>query len=613
LLRALPAALLIAAAGSLAWFERGSIVSRDWLGYAILAALLLATVLATGRVYVPARLPLAGTVSLLALVVWNAISLVWSPLPTLGRDEVFLVALYALVFSAAPLLTRGGLDRTLVVAALVVGVGVVAVAAALELRAAADEDMFRFGRLKFPITYVNANGAFFAVAVWPALALAALRGAPTLVRAVALGAAGAALAGWLATQSKGAALGLAVSAVFVFAIAPARLRLLVPTVIAGVAAGVAYSPLTAPFRAEEGALEGAARQVGTAWLLVTGATFAAGVAYALADRQVTVGARGRRVAGAAVLAAVAVAAVAAAGAFFVAVDDPAAYVERRLTELKGTPAATDSAPESSHFETLESERYDVWRVAAGELAAHPVAGIGARGFYAAYLEHGRTLETPARAHSLPLDVFSETGIVGLLLLLVAVGAPLVAAARHSRLDPVVAGATAACVYWLVHAAVDWIWTVPANGIAFFALLGVAAAGPGGSPLAARGRAAALATVAATTLVLFAPAWLATRYIARALQAPPAAASADLARARRLDPISTSPLVVEAQLAGDPARRVAVLRRAVEREPRSAGLRLLLGVAYRDAGRPADARRELEAARRLAPRDEGIERVLRGGR
>jgi O-antigen ligase/polysaccharide polymerase Wzy-like membrane protein len=606
-LRALPAVLAISVACRLAWFESGTIASRDWLGYALLGGLLLVTVLTAGRVYVPARLSGSGTFALVALAAWCAVSLSWSPLPTLGREEVLLVAFYAVVLAFPLLLSTRDLDRWIVLAALVIGVGLISVASAQELRTDPDESMFRFGRLIFPVSYVNANAAFFLVGLWPAVAIAAVRAAPALLRAGAVAVAGGVLAGWLATQSKGGGLGLAVSAAVLFAVSPLRLRLLLPLLLGAASAAAAYVPLTAPFRAQDAGLTDAAREAGGAWLVVIAAGFAVGLVYALMDRRVTVGPRVRRAAGAAVLGALALALLGATIGFFVSVDDPVAYAERKIDQLKGVPSGGEG---TSHFETLESERYDVWRVALREFSDHPVTGIGARGFYASYLEHGRSIETPARAHSLPLDALAETGVVGLALLVIALGGPLVVAAREARASLAACAAFAACVYWLAHAAVDWIWTLPACGIVFFTLLGIAAAGRNRTLMRPRVSVALSLAVALVPLVVFAPAWLASRYVKRALDQPVAAARVDLDRARRLDPISTTTFVVEAQLASEAAGRIDPLRRAVEKEPRSAGLHLLLGVAYRDSGRVAAARRELEIAQRLAPRNQEIQRLLR---
>jgi hypothetical protein len=605
-LRGLPAVLVIAVACRLAWFERGTIASRDWLGYALLGGLLLVVVLAAGRIYAPRRLALAGIVSLIALGVWTAVAVSWSPQPTLGREEVFLIGFYSVVLAFPLLLLRSNLDRELLLAAIVLGLAIVAVASAAEMVVDPAESMFFSGRLVYPVSYVNANAAFFLVGFWPAIALAAHRGASVLLRVPSMAAAATFLAAWLATQSKGAGAALAASAIACLVVARSRLRWLVPALVSAVIAGAAFYPLTAGYRAEDAALTEAARETGRAWLIVTAVAFAVAVPYVLLDRRVTVAPRLHRAAGAIAIGLLVALMAAGLVGFLAAVDEPGRYLRERVDELRGTAVA---GQRPTHFATLESYRYDSWRVALREAERHPLAGIGSRGFYAAYLEHGRTVETPTRAHSLPLDVLAETGVVGLALLLVALGAPMAAAFREARASLANTACVVACVYWLVHASFDWIWTLPVCGLVFFCLLGAASAGRDTIPLSGRARALAGLVVATIALAVFLPAWLASRYVSRALGESAAAARVDLERARALDPISTTTYVVEAQLTQDPKRRAVILVKAVKKEPRSAGLRLLLGVAYRDAGMREPARRELEIANRLAPRDKAIERVL----
>src|SRR5439155_2016395 len=113
-----------------------------------------------------------------------------------------------------------------------------------------------------------------------------------------------------------------------------------------------------------------------------------------------------------------VAVVGGIASFLATVDRPGHFFTKQWRSFKHLPRK-DTA--SSHFFSLGSNRYDFWRVALDEFRDHPVAGIGARGFYNAYLVEGRSSETPQRAHSLELDVLSETGIVGFVLLLGAGG------------------------------------------------------------------------------------------------------------------------------------------------------------------------------------------------
>ena len=98
-------------------------------------------------------------------------------------------------------------------------------------------------------------------------------------------------------------------------------------------------------------------------------------------------------------------------------DSPAfaARVQRTLLMLHGTPAALDEA---------SAGRLRIWSTAGRMIAAHPVAGVGVRGFRYAYPRYAdpddafvdaTTDEGAAHAHQLVLEVLSETGGSGLLL------------------------------------------------------------------------------------------------------------------------------------------------------------------------------------------------------
>lgn len=593
-LRAVPVAALVAATAGMAWLERGSIAARHWLPYAVAAGIILVGVAIGARR--PTRAAVLALGALLALAGWQALSLVWTPARSLGRDEVLLTLLYAVVFAVAAQSSRSGLDRLLAVALVGLGVSAVAVGTGIAIVAGGEpETFFPQGRLVFPVSYVNANAAFFLVGFWPAVVLAARRGTPVFVRAAAGGGAAALLAGWAMTQSKGGGVALAVSAAAVFGLCPARLRLLVPVAIAAVPVGVLFDDFTAPFREYEPeplriAVEGAGRSL----LLAFAAAAAAALAYALVDARVRLGPRTTRAAGAVVLAAVAVGAAVGANALR-SVD-----LGERWAEFKRLPEREAGA---SHFESLGSNRYDFWRVSLEAARDAPIAGVGVRGFGPVYLEEGRSDETPARAHSLPIELLLENGIVGLLLLGLAVGPPLALAAR--RLDRVPAvGVFGASVYFLVHAAGDWTWTFPAVGVPFFVLLGSTAGVLSRALLPPAARAGTAVAAAATALVLFGVPLASERLTERG-------GPDDLRWAKRLDPLTISPLLAEASSAATPAGRVRALRDAADREPDSVAAHYLLGLTYLDLGRKAEARRELREAQRLFPRDEGvIDRALR---
>jgi O-Antigen ligase len=594
LIRVLPTAILAAAAWALTWLATGSMDAADWLPYAFLAGLLVVVVLVTGAAARPGRLELAGLAALLGLAIWEAISAAWSPVPSLARDEGLLTLFYALAL-VVPLVTlRTDGDRVFAAGAIAAEAGALAVATALELRFGGNQaDHFYSGRLSFPISYPNAQAAAFLVGFWPAVVLAAQRGRSVWTRAFALAAATAISSGWLTAQSKGGVLAIGVSAVLVFAVSPLRLRLAVPTLVAAGLTAAAYVPLTEPFRSSGDAeLVTDVRRTGTTILLLTVAGAIAGAIYALVDRRLILGARAHRAVAITALAATLVA-VAAGAAIVVA----RVNMHQQWREFKSAP--TNAA--SSHLLQLGSYRYDIWRVAWNEFEQHPVAGIGSRGFAVAYLQKRQSPDTPVRAHSFELDALNELGIVGFGLVLAAL-VPL--------LVPIVAGtltrdaaATAAfggAAYWLVHASVDWLWTVPACGLPFFLLLGLG--GPRGER-AALGRRPALAlacAVAVVGLLAFVPPWLSARLTVRG----------QTAWAKRLDPLAVEPYVAQAARSPTPQDAIDQLRSAVRKEPRVVELRFALASAYRRAAEKRAARAELLQAKRLDPGEPRIDEALR---
>jgi O-antigen ligase len=305
-----------------------------------------------------------------------------------------------------------------------------------------------------------------------------------------------------------------------------------------------------------------------------------------------------RNAGRAVLAAVGLGLVLGAVVFAAAVGSPRAFASDQWKTFKHN----EEVKVETHFTDLGSNRYDFWRVALAQFGGHPVAGVGARGFGALYLQHRSVrAETPRRAHSLELDSLMELGIVGFALLVLALGAPLIAIARKVR-RPSAAAALAGCVLWLTDATVDWIWTLPAAGLPFFVLLGIGASEDERRRLV--GRLALLGAVAAAAAaVLFAPPWLAGRFEARATR------PSDLRWAQRLDPFSADPYLVEARLTPAPASLEAY-RKAVAREPRRAEVRYEYGVVLLNAGRKREARVQLEEAVRLWPGQRAFAQALR---
>jgi O-antigen ligase len=110
-------------------------------------------------------------------------------------------------------------------------------------------------------------------------------------------------------------------------------------------------------------------------------------------------------------------------------------------------------------------RYDLWRLAWQDARHHPWLGSGA-GSYERYFLRRQPRDTGRvrDAHSVYLETLAELGPVGLVLLLASFAVPLGVALRCRR-HPLVPTATGAYAAFLVHAAADWDWEVPAVTLA----------------------------------------------------------------------------------------------------------------------------------------------------
>ncbi len=610
--RCIPVALLaLVAVAGLAWHDDGSPNARDWLKYAVLAGLVVAGAFLSGRATRPSPPALLALAALGGTAILVTISITYSAVPNLARDEALLTVFYALAFAVPALLLRTREDRTYAVGVIVAGAAGLAVCAFLALvMRSRPELLFYGGRLNFPITYPNGQAAAMLLGYWPALALAARRSGAVWLRALALGGATAVLCGWLLSQSKGGAIGLIVSAAVVFAITRRRLRLLLPFAITAILGAIGAVPLTAPIRTSTTpALRSAIHHGGTVALLLTVAGIAVGAAYAFADRRLDLSPAARTVSGRIALVGVVLALLGGPGYFFATVEGPGAFLANQWHAFKHQPTTERSG---THLLTLGSNRYDFWRVALKEFAGHPLVGIGSRGFGPAYLQEGRSQETPARAHSLPLDALSETGLLGFLVLALVFAPPIAAVARRARNELTAAGVLAACVYFLAHASVDWIWTIPAVGVIAMLLLSVAAATA--APEEARSFTrrktfVAAGAVLALALIAFVPPWLATNYAKRAARGGPGL-DGDITWAKRLDPLSIEPYVAQARWSGTLEGALAPLAKAVEIQPRSVAARYLYGIDLLKVGRLPEAHEQLFRAWQLSPRDPYVNAALR---
>ncbi|HVR06226.1 MAG TPA: O-antigen ligase family protein [Solirubrobacteraceae bacterium] len=671
-LRAAPATVPALAAVALFAVWAGSEAGyplTHWAPGALIVLALLAIALAARR---PRwrEIPLPVRVAVLCLAAFTALSflsILWAGVPGDAWEGADRTLLYLLVFALFACWPQRGTTAALLLCLWTLALVGLAAYTVLHVDAAAGsatrlQALLPGGRLVFPAGYVNADAAQWLMAFWPALLLARSRELPAWLRGTLAGGAMLLAAVALLSESRGALYSTPIVLVLVFALLPGRVRtfaVLVP-VAAGIAAAapavLRVSELLEGGRAATAAVHSATLAVFAAALVVG---LLVGIGAAVERRRGPLphaaATRLHRGVGAAALAALVL--VLAGG--WVAAGNPVTRARHAWDTFKSPRGyAANSSGASRLIGGLGSNRYDFYRVALDEFAAHPLLGIGADNFAEAYLVHGRSSETPHYPHSVELRTLADTGIVGALLALVGLGAALLACARAIARSPdqlgrgVAAAAVAGFAYWGVHGSFDWFWEFAGLGAPAFALLGLGCAlapraemsaveapladtppvgAPGAELTAARrvGYRSRLALVFAGGVLalaavgsLAAP-WLSALQVQSAVRVwvdQPDLAYARLQDAARLNPLSAEPDVVAGSIAlrrGELSRADRDFARALGRTPGEAYATLERGAIASAQGRRGAALVLLAHAARLDPRDpltrEALAVVRRGQR
>jgi hypothetical protein len=424
----------------------------------------------------------AWLTSAAGICVYTFASTVWSGSASVAIDSGQRTLEYLAGIAAALVIVRRGRVSPWL-SGLALGAGAICVYS-LATRLFPD----RFGafnadagyRLFVPIGYWNALGIFASMALLIGLGVATVGRGRVLriLTAVALVPLSATL---YFTFSRGALAALAVGLLAVFTLSPQRLRLLggVAVLVPVPAAGVLIAS-QAPALTHQATAVGAAAHAGHRLALEL-ALLAAGQA-ALAAAYVVWLSRikvGRTARGAAGAAAVAVTVVALVGAF-AAYGSPPTLVRHAYDSFVSTPTG-GSDLNSRLFSLSNNGRTVLWHSALADFRAHPVVGAGAGSFGRWWLAHRTTGYFVEDAHNLYLQTLAEGGVIGLALLVALLVIPLVAAVR-SRRHSLVAPAFGAYVAFLVHAAVDWDWQMPAVALlALFTAAVLVAAARGRQP------------------------------------------------------------------------------------------------------------------------------------
>jgi hypothetical protein len=450
-------------------------VAWGWSSVALLA--LAAIALGIGVSAELDRLDRIFVCALAGLAAWIALSLLWTSSVSRTVFEVERMLVYVGAGVAGILLVRRAAAVSLVVG--IWGAALVVSTYALLTRLFPDHlgnfEAIRVYRLSDPIGYWNGLGILAVVGVLLALGLAARSG--PLLRCLAAGSTVVFMLTLYFTYSRGA--WAALFAGLVVAVAADRRPLQLITVglvlLPWAAAAIGVASTSPALTHDTAALAAASRDghglAAIAIGLVVGASLTI-LAFDWLAAAVTVSHGLRRVYAGTLLFVLAAVLIAVFGRY----GFPPTLARKGYDSFIAT--RTEGGDLNSRLFSLSSNgRSENWHTAWQEASEHPVLGGGA-GTYAAFWAQHRRIPSPVHdAHNLYLETLAELGPIGLLLLTLLFATPLAALRRARRSLPVAGAVCGAYVAFLLHAAVDWDWELPAVTLsALFCGIALLAAG-----------------------------------------------------------------------------------------------------------------------------------------
>jgi O-Antigen ligase len=604
------------------------------IGLGLVAVSAVAAVARPARPSGPAALTLGG---LLGLGVWSLSSTIWAESVENAVVSGNRWLAYGALLILLLVLLRSDRSSALLIGAATLGVAAVALSVLTRLLGSQPGTLFLGARLNSPLGYINGEGCLFVIGFWLCFAAAEARRALVAGPAAGMATLMACLA--ILSQSRGSALAMLVALVAVVAVVPGRTRRIYGLlVVVGAVAFAAPDLLHLYDNASAGSVSvGAGHAAGRAALL---AAVAAGLAWGLLTLgwEMVVSRRPRtsqaRATGSWLLVIPIVVALVVSVGSAHRIDRSVRNQWHAFTNL-AEPSYGGGAASASQSRLLSGagNRYDYWRIAWHVWRERPLLGVGAGNYARSYYQQRATTEDIQQPHSIELQVLSELGLVGALLLAgfiagIAWGAARMRpAARSSAVTrSLMVGAVGAFVAWLVQASVDWMQLLP--GLTAIAIVsaavmvrprslprpaGATSRNPRfGKALAGR-RALALGASAIVVTLIVAGAslsrqGLADLYRERAqneLSARPASALADTNRSLEIDSDAMETYYVKAAALAhfdQSAGAVAALQQALVHEPDNFVTWALLGdIAVRER-RLGVARRDYTRAHQLNPRE-----------
>ena len=566
---------------------------------------------------------------------WALVSSSWSDAPARAVVEFDRALLYLLMLALIATLPRTPQTARLVLMGIA-GAATFVCVIGLLTRVLPDAFPIASGvldqRLSYPVTYWNGLGLLAAVAIVFATHLACSAREHPAARTAAAAALPLLCATLYFTFSR-ASIAVAVVGVLGYLLL-ARPRALVPALVSALptsAIAVIWAYHADLLAEPDPTTAGAVDQGQEVFVVLVLCSLAAAGLRALAirigaDRRlaaIEIAPRTRRIAA---LSAAAVALVGFGTAW--TAGDAGDRISAQYEKFKDGDVITKSRDARARLtEVGNNGRIQHWEKALDAWRDEPLKGTGAGTYELTWAQNRDTEFTVRDGHSLYLETMSELGLVGLALLIVALGGILVALAARARGPDRALWAALLTVasVWALHAAQDWVWELPSVTVWLFAAGGIALArreapatgeARGAPPRLARVVIALVVLALAVTPVLNALADARVRDSVTAFKRGDCANAIEHAlSATSIVGARPEPYAILAFCdvrLGKPELAERMIRNAVDRDP--GNWIYHYGLALVRAVRGEDPRPEVAVARRLNPLEPSayeLERSLRG--
>lgn len=406
---------------------------------------------------------------------WTAASWLWSDDRASTATDIRFLLVYVAALGALILGAAGGRAVPVALGALA---GITAVAS-YTLATRLYPGVFgmftsgsQFGRLYQPIGYWNALGAYASVGVLLALGFAARGG--MVVRMLAAAALLPLAPVVYLTFSRGALISLVVGLVVMVALDRRRLQLIAAMAAGSVGAvgailAVHAHPALTIFQRQFGPQRTQGAQTAARLVALVPLTLGAAALFAGLEARISVPARVRTLAGACVVLTACLAVAAGVHRY----GSPVGPVRDAISTFNKPAPTFPGGDLNRRFASLSlNGRAVFWKAAWNQFTVHPLIGSGGATFHKYWMAHRPVKVLVYNAHTLELETMAELGVVGLVIVLAAIFAPIWAGIR-SRAHPLAAAVTAAYVAFMVESSGDWTWQLPGATIAALACAAVA--------------------------------------------------------------------------------------------------------------------------------------------